>query len=755
MAKVTIFPLLILTLLSASLFAQSPSDEVTENSLENDELLATKQLVDSGLIRIKGYFYDSNYEKVIEETPALIELSDAINYKSTATKLRSGLGNAFIQIDEFERAEEIFNQALTKAKATGDNFEILSSYNNLGNTYITSNPEKAIMYLKQGMDVLEQQGAQPYSNMMSFMFNNNLSELYVGTKEVEKASYHSNKALDVLENTEGIGARQEEALSVIYFVQGNIKILENDPKGAIKAINKSLEIGKDKLDENYLLGNYKNLIDAYDKTNRLVELNAVRKTYDSLKDKIYEAEKIRQQQIARSKYNIDKYQQEVRESQLHAQLSDQKASKNKLLFTFTAITSGIMIVLITFLLLARFKRNRLVKDLQTKNKQYLEAKDKSEKLAQSNTRFLSTISHELRTPLYGIIGLSSVLLKNTKKGEHQEQIESLKFSADYLLALVNDVLNINKFESSEGRVLSEDHFILKDLIEGIVQSFEFINKKNNNEVRISIDSQLPAIVVGDKMKISQVLMNLVSNASKFTEDGKLFISVKIETLGPNMVTASFTVKDTGPGIAEEEQRKIFEEFTQLKEGVRQGGTGLGLPIVKKVLDILGSKLYLKSDRGQGTEFSFTMDLRYGLESKLKVSMNEVGREQLKNKRILIVDDNKINQMVTQKVLEQNGMKHKCADNGLEAIKMVRNSTYDAILMDINMPVLNGIEASKRIREFNSTIPIIALTATNFDHLDTTLFNNGIDDAIVKPYDTEQLLAVLIKYVVRLPQEVVA
>lgn len=751
MIKITLVSLLIY-FYCVPTYAQShlsPKDDTPEN----DEIVIIQKELDAGLKRLIDYFYESNFEKVIEEGPELLRRSDAIEYKTTSTKIRSALGNSFIQIDEFDRADQIFNQALINAKKTKDTFEILASYSNLGNTYITSNPEKAIGYLEQGMEVLARKERDSTDNLMEFIFNNNLSELYVGIEDVDKAEFHSNQALAVLNETEGIGARQDEALSVVYFVQGNIHILKGNPREAIAAINESLEIGKDKLDENYLLGNYKNLIDAYDKTGQLAKLNEVRKLYDSLRNKRYEAEKIRQQQIAKTKYNIDKYQQELRESQLEAQLSEQKASQNKLLFNFTAIISSVMIVLIAFLLFARSKRNVLLKDLKKRNKQYLEAKEKSEKLAQSNSRFLSTISHELRTPLYGIIGLSSVLLKNKKKDEHQEHIESLKFSADYLLALVNDVLNINKFESNEGRILREDHFVLRDLIQDIVQSFEFINKKNNNTIRICIDPRIPAIVVGDKMKISQVLMNLISNASKFTEDGQINVKVKVETVEDRKVTTLFFVKDTGPGIPKAQQRKIFEEFTQLGEGSSRGGTGLGLPIVNRILDILGSKLNFKSDIGKGTEFSFSLLLQSGLESELQASINKISVNQLVNKKILIVDDNKINQLVTQKVLEQNGMLHQCANNGLEAIEVVKNCSFDAILMDINMPVLNGIEASKEIRKFNKIIPIIALTATNYEQFDSELFKNGINDAIVKPYHTEQLLALLLKHTVSISHNV--
>ena len=312
--------------------------------------------------------------------------------------------------------------------------------------------------------------------------------------------------------------------------------------------------------------------------------------------------------------------------------------------------------------------------------------------------------------------------------------------------MVNDVLHINKFESEEGKKLQNDHFVLATLIKDIVQTFEFNNKKNNNTVHLSIDKDIPKVLQGDKMKLSQVLMNLISNASKFTQDGAIDVIAELESMDKEEVSIRFLVKDTGAGIPLEEQDTIFDEFTQVKRASHKGGTGLGLPIVNKILHILNSKLLFESVLGKGTTFNFTLALQEGSMKDMEDTVLPHNFDSLKNKKVLIVDDNKINRLVTQKVLTLYNIRFDVAKDGLEAVEKVKNDVFDTVLMDINMPNMNGFDASKEIRTFNKVVPIIALTASTYDTLGDQLSDFGIDDAIVKPYDTEMLLNALIRHI---------
>lgn len=716
------------------------AQNTAKNEVEGEKMYTKKQL-DSVYPSVIRHYIRNKHELVIAEVPALIKNAQILKDKDLEIKLRNLLGNSFIELEDFDKADKLFLNGLEVALKNKDTFAITNAYVNLGNTFFDNNPHKALDYYLQAAKYIDPSKVEEVD---SFIINNNIAELYINFKNVKKAQYYLHKAFAAT-NSPAIGTRKEEFIAGINHNQGAIYLLQKEYDKAIAYTLKSLEFPVDKIDENYTKNNYENLMLAYEAIGDFKQLNEVRKLYDVLRDKRYENEKIRQQQLARTKFAVDTYKHELRDSKLKNDLAQQKASKKNLLILLLVLKGVILIIFISLLLYSRKKRNALFNDLKLKNEQYLEAITRSEKLAKKNARFLSTISHELRTPLYGIIGISSVLQNNKELRHASEELKSLKFSADYLLALVNDVLNINKFDSVEGKQLKKTHFITKDLMSSVVQSFEFLNTKNNNVVHLSIADNVPEILVCDKTKLSQVLMNILSNASKFTQDGAIYINLSSDKINETEHLVSFSIKDTGLGIPVEEQQKIFDEFTQVNQMGDMQGTGLGLPIVNKILNIMGSKLAFKSTPGEGTILSFNLKLHQGSKDQLEREIQMPSLHSLKGKTILIVDDNKINQVVTKKVLDQKGLSHDVADNGLIAVEKIKEQQFDAILMDINMPVMNGLDATKAIRAFNKEIPIIALTATNFEAMSDELTSCGFNDAISKPYNQDNLFKLLIKY----------
>lgn len=736
-----------LLLVVALLFLTVPlTAQVTDKSYDpipEPPYSYAKEEMDSIYKLAEGYYYRGNYEKVIDKVPALLEYADKIKASRAETRLRGILGLAFVKLNDVDRADEMLREALTDAMKRKDTFDILSNNINLANTHFNSDSEKSIYYFENAIDYL---GNFDISILAFVIIHIDLAELYMTRNEPGIAQNYLDLARPKLFLPE-LASRKTEYLASSDYIQAGIYLSQGLNFRAIESANQSLALGEGtNIEEKYFIGNYKILIDAYDLTGQYEQLNEARKPYDSLRDSRYEQERIEQEQIARFRFNTDKYQQELRESQLESELANQKADLSRIIiiaFTFVAL---ILIGLLVTLLRNRRKRNKLLIDLRIKNAQYLEAKETSEKLAQKNTKFLSTISHELRTPLYGIIGLSSVFLKNPKLQEFTTDFNSLKFSADYLLALVNDVLNINKYESKKGQELKEEYFDIKILANGILKTFQFLNEKNNNKISLEIDKNVPAVLYGDTTKISQVIMNLLSNASKFTQDGFIYFTIDHRNTIDGVVELFFKVEDTGRGIKEENQKEIFEEFTQVPNSLSEGGTGLGLPIVNKLLTILGSELQLESIYGKGTTFSFSLSLKKGSISNLQAFVAEANTGVLKNKKLLIVDDNKINQIVTQKVLDLYGMNHDTVNNGQEAVDIVQQNTYNYILMDINMPVMNGIDASIAIRELGFKTPIIALTAADDLNLEEDVYRHGIDDILVKPYYTEELLNLLLSHI---------
>ena len=287
-------------------------------------------------------------------------------------------------------------------------------------------------------------------------------------------------------------------------------------------------------------------------------------------------------------------------------------------------------------------------------------------------------------------------------------------------------------------------FNLNDEIHTIVDSLEFIALKNKNKLVTVLDPSIPEALIGDKLRLSQVFMNLVSNALKFTKDGEVKISAALEKIEGTKHFILFEVKDTGIGIAKEDQEKIFEKFVQIerKEGDYQG-TGLGLSIVQKLTELFDSKIILESTEGVGTTFSFTIGFEAD-ESKKNEIINNIEVDLSLNYfyRILVVEDNKINQVVTKKILENNNFKCKIIDDGYAAIELLEKETFDIILMDINMPIINGFDTTKLIRKKGYTLPIVALTAFDKQEVTEGAIAAGMNDIIVKPFEPAKLFQVI-------------
>ncbi|ARV08154.1 hypothetical protein BTO05_00300 [Winogradskyella sp. PC-19] len=682
-------------------------------------------------------FRRANYNVILEKGPALLKNAIALNDSELELRMSNAIGNTFIQLEDFDNANLFFNKALKVSEKQNDTLAVVNTYINFGNTYFKTDRKKSAEYFEKGLKI-DYGGKR--SNLVKYILHNNLAEQYMEMKDINAAKYQLNKAISYLESKD-LEQMRPSFKGAIKYIEAGINMLENDTELAITNTLKSLEY-KEYLDETYRLGNYKRLLKAYELTGDFINAVNTYRVYDSLTNIKYEKDKIKQLQIARIEMSMDKMKQDLIESELKNELVLQKANRDRIYLISLVVFSMFLVLAFVFLIWLRKKREKLLIGLKIKNKQYLKAKEKSEKLAKSNTRFLSTISHELRTPLYGIIGLSSSFLNNPKLNDFKDDFNSLKFSADYLLSLVNDVLNINKFSSANGKELNNLNFDLKQLLDNVVESFSFLNEKHNNKVSVNIDSRISNVIYGDKNKLLQILFNLTSNASKFTEDGSIVISVTHKENFNDKLNLNFEVKDTGRGIHPDDQRTVFDEFSQAKDSIDDDivGTGLGLTIVNKILKVFGTELQMHSVYNEGTTFSFNIELAVGDEKKLYKSKVIKDIEYLKGKNILIVDDNKINRLVTRKLLDQHGMIYASAKNGKEAVSLAKNNTFDYILMDINMPVMNGIEASKLIRKFDTTTPIIALTATDFLDPKKEILCHGIDAIIVKPYTTEALIS---------------
>ncbi|MEB0262524.1 MULTISPECIES: ATP-binding protein [unclassified Mucilaginibacter] len=389
------------------------------------------------------------------------------------------------------------------------------------------------------------------------------------------------------------------------------------------------------------------------------------------------------------------------------------------------------------------------------NIKFERAIEKAEKSSQVQSEFLSTMSHEIRTPLNAVIGMSNLLLMNSPRQDQGENLEILKFSANNLLAIVNDVLDFNKIES--GKVVFEKiKFNLVDLMQNICGGQMIKAEEKSLLFKLDIDSELRRkVIFGDPTRLTQIIFNLVSNAIKFTSEGNILVRVTCLEDRHNNITVGFSVKDSGIGIKKENLDTIFEPFTQesITTTRQYGGTGLGLAIVKRLLELQSLQMHVSSKVNQGSEFSFNMEFpvstelastkeRSAVPQQLAQTM-AMAEEQGSNLRILIAEDNPVNVMLMKKLFSKWKIVPTIAENGERAVEIMQYGNFDVVLMDLQMPVMNGFDASMEIRKMTdpakAKVPIIALTASALFDIRDQVTNAGMNDYVAKPFKPDELM----------------
>ena len=372
--------------------------------------------------------------------------------------------------------------------------------------------------------------------------------------------------------------------------------------------------------------------------------------------------------------------------------------------------------------------------------------EKAEKSSQVKTEFLSVMSHEIRTPLNAVIGMSNLMLMGNPRADQKENLSVLKYSANNLLAIVNDVLDFNKIEA--GKVIFESiPFDLVELMQNICGGQMLIAEEKGLSFFLKIDPALnDKVVIGDPTRVTQILFNLINNAIKFTKNGTIWVKAYCQDNRHNAITVNFTVKDTGIGIEKNNLESIFEPFTQesITTTRQYGGTGLGLAIVKRLLELQGLQMNVFSKIGAGSEFSFLMEFPLVIEKEDKpkdpaAEINSI----LGNLNLLIAEDNPVNVLLMKKLLAKWNITPTIAENGQRAIEMVQHGNFDIILMDLQMPVLSGFDAARGIRQLpdprRASTPIIALTAASLVDIKDQIYSAGMNDYVAKPFKPEELL----------------
>lgn len=371
---------------------------------------------------------------------------------------------------------------------------------------------------------------------------------------------------------------------------------------------------------------------------------------------------------------------------------------------------------------------------------------KVEKAASSKTRFLSSMSHELRTPLNGIIGASNVILSDTGlKQEIKKHIEMMRYSSEHMLGIVNDILDFSKIDAHKME-LKENAFNLLICLNNITSSFsiQFKNQDIDLRTNYSVEDLQDIEIISDQTKLSQILKNLLSNALKFTHNGKVELTVEIKESSDMETKLYFEVKDTGIGIPKEKQGEIFQAFAQVHADDlkrKYEGTGLGLTISKQLVTMMGGDLEVDSDLNQGARFHFTLQFRKAEKPVAKMisdkSLPEIKKD-IRSVRVLVVEDNEINANILKSFLKKWQMRIKEAITGVHALELIKYHKFDLILMDLEMPEMNGYATLEKIREMGINIPVIAFTATLLEDMESLITEAGFNDYVLKPFRPSDL-----------------
>ena len=370
----------------------------------------------------------------------------------------------------------------------------------------------------------------------------------------------------------------------------------------------------------------------------------------------------------------------------------------------------------------------------------LKAKKKAEVAANAKSRFLSNMSHELRTPLNGIIGVSNLLQLENYLPHQKQSLDILRYSSEHMMILINDILDYHKIEA--GRLeLDMRPINLMQFMNRIIDQFAGQVQAKGLQFNTAVDIHLDNEMFTDDTRLNQILSNLLSNAIKFTETGSISLTAKQLYSTSERATVQFVVKDTGIGIPEVKHSEIFRSFTQadIDTTRKYGGTGLGLTISKRLINMFNSELMLKSQEGKGSEFFFTIVLKINQDSRLYIEEDQSRQlTSLEGVRVLIAEDNKVNLSIAKRFMTKWGIKVEEAVNGREAVERFKNGSYDLMLIDLEMPEMDGPTALREIRRFNRNVPAMAFTAAVYDNMENDLMKKGFIDYIHKPFRPEVL-----------------
>jgi signal transduction histidine kinase len=676
----------------------------------------------------------NNFKLSLDYTQKAIDYAHQKKDVKAEASATATMGTWYFELKKYDDAIENFNKSISLYNTLKPSAEQAYAYYNLGLAHMEKeNYSKAETSLNQAKTIYETIRIPDAIELLNLQ-----KGIVYKAKGKTKLASTIFSAIIAKPDTEDFFRVKSEALYQI----GTIEAEQSRNGLALNYLKRALDLNLKSQNIDLKSKIYKSMSGVYEEMSDVTNAFAYLKKHLDLKDSI---SAINRERLGSEDYTKFKESEQLRTIQQMDRENKRQKENNR----FAKVISILAIALISILSLLSLSlyKNNIIRNqsnllLKEKNNELQLAKDKAEKASKARSEFLSTVSHELRTPLNAINGITHLLIEENPKKSQLNYLESLRFSGNYLLTFINEILEINRIESNNVQP-EAINFNLKRLLENIQNSMRELAQHNNNRYIIEIDDSIPDNLIGDPTKLSQIFINLINNALKFTNNGEVKVIAKLMSLEEETSSVYFKIVDTGIGIPEDKQETIFDSFSQgsIEINRKYGGTGLGLNIVKKLIDILGGQIRLESKVGKGSTFSF--GLKFGLGSVMTIEDNkEYDESVFINKKVLLIEDNKINQMITKKMLENKQMLVQIIDNGEDAIEAAKNNYYDLILMDVHLPGINGTIATQTIRTFDTHTRIIALTAISLNENREMLLSYGMNDVITKPFDPENFYKVI-------------
>ncbi len=730
-------------------------------------------------VAMKSYEYSAvSVDTAILLGKKALEISIEVESQSSEALANVVLGIAHQVKADFYSTLKYYLEALRIYEELGWEDLVIQTKSRCANVYQdTEEYEKALKIRMENLQVMEQDLYYGYEF-------GNIGKIHEDIENYDTAAYYYHKALDVFSSLEddrapaGKGVALKDLAGVFYYLE--------QPDSLIYYMNEAVDLlSENRLDtelaQAYLIlaKTYRNKLGDYEKAyeytksaNDLAEtINAAHvvmrsyeefsnlfeqsgdykesldnyKKYIALQDSILGQEKLNDIALLEAKDN------EIRalnENNLlkQKQLAAQARFQNFLLFGIGSIVILLLFLYRNYLINRKQNRELLQKneEIEIKNEVILKERDNAQRASAIKSQFLTTMSHEIRTPLNAVIGYSHLLLNEKPRDDQAEHLRALSFSGEHLLMLVNDILDFSKFEA--GKIEFENvSFNIHEMVEAIKHVLDLKAKEKGISLDVRIDEDVPEELIGDPTRLAQILNNLLGNGVKFTHEGQVELEIAVEQVKQQQQVLRFTITDTGIGIPEEKQQEIFKSFEQVSVAIstKYGGTGLGLAITKKLVETMGGSINVQSEVGVGSTFSFVMPFKVERpEPKPEPKKSQGELHTLRGVKLLVAEDNIMNEMLILQFLNTWEVETDMARNGLEAVEQVQKKDYDLVLMDLQMPEMDGLEASRTIRGLADVkfheLPIIALTASTMQETKDNAHAAGMTDFLSKPFDPNEL-----------------